>query len=494
MCVCLCFTSRALSLSLIRSLSFSSRASLGLELPVDSNISECSYRYKGFQTGSEMCAYLCNCILYALNALKACGIARVTCSCRSFSCREHLSCVMLLSFSCTTACLSASHSFRAASLAWSSERVFWRAQRRSWNTETTDYKCGFIQDCETSFDSLVYSRNHRTHWPGCVSQWPPCAAVPPADQSWVCPWTSSGRLLASGSVSDSSDWPPAPDQGRTGSSVPPPVHPAAERASRTRWPPLEPGERMTTDHSQYVIRFLAILDPGLHQYTLHFISPCIEQAGCGGPSLSAYTAWWSALQSVGTAPGPLIRINLGYEHHVKYRYHLTLGIPLILNVQQRQTLTSWSLVLLDSARPWMVLSWLWAAWRIERSSHSISFSFSCSFYRRRQPPPSSDMDLSNISKCNEAFLCALPCCWPRSRGSWPAGIGPGAGPSAARWHIDQPHTHTGLADSAAPQRGSEVRCQEFKAIKTTHYIQCVNSLLNYLWGIYSWKIEKLQAA
>lgn len=106
---------------------------------------------------------------------------------------------------------------------------------------------------------------------------------------------------------------------------------------------------------------------------------------------------------------------------------------------------------MDSVRPWMALSWLWAAWRIERSSHSISFSFSCSFYRQRQ------VSLLGCQTCPTVmrfFWCSIPYCWPRSRGSWPAGIGPGAGPSAARWHTDRPHTHTGSVDSAAPQQGS----------------------------------------
>ena len=96
-----------------------------------------------------------------------------------------------------------------------------------------------------------------THWPGCVFRWPPGAAAPPADQSLICPWTSLSRLLAAGSVSDSSGWPPVPDRGRTGSSAPPPARSADGRASRTRWPPPEPGEGTTADQGQTDSRTLA---------------------------------------------------------------------------------------------------------------------------------------------------------------------------------------------------------------------------------------------
>lgn len=56
------------------------------------------------------------------------------------------------------------------------------------------------------------------------------------------------------------------------------------------------------------MRHTAILKPAKSQQ-LHLPSPCTEQAGYGGLSLSAYTGWCSALRLAGTAPEPLGNIN-----------------------------------------------------------------------------------------------------------------------------------------------------------------------------------------
>lgn len=74
-----------------------------------------------------------------------------------------------------------------------------------------------------------------------------------------------------------------------------------------------------------------------------------------------------------------------------------------------------------------------------------------------------------------ALLWAIPCCWPRSRGSWPAGTGPGAGPSAARWHTDRPHTHTGSVDSAAPRPNSKTQASlHYKTILSIQYVHLLS--------------------
>lgn len=134
-----------------------------------------------------------------------------------------------------------------------------------------------------------------------------------------------------------------------------------------------------------------------------------------------------------------------------------------VTVNVQHAITSRSLVLLDSARPWIVLSWLCAAWRIERSSRSISLSFSCNFCKQNVSGRSDSCE--RIKHVHTWIKWEIPCCWPRSPGSWLAGTGPAAGPSAARWHTDRLHTHTGSTDFAAPQQDSEGGDQRVQSYK-----------------------------
>lgn len=100
------------------------------------------------------------------------------------------------------------------------------------------------------------------------------------------------------------------------------------------------------------MRFLIILDLGLHHYTWLLSHLALSELVAVGHL--------SQLAQRGVLPLNQLVQLLGLQNKiidkstVKYRYRLKLGIQFILNAQQR--LTSRSLVLLDSARPCMVLS------------------------------------------------------------------------------------------------------------------------------------------
>lgn len=357
-----------------------------------------------------------------------------TWSCCSLSCRECLSCAMLCSFSCITNCFSASLSFSAASLACSSQRVFWRALRRSCSRDR-------LQMSPRVFGLICLSPANQ---PDCVFLWPPGAAELLVNQSWVCPWISEGHLLASGSVWGSSDWPPAPDQERTGSSAGPPARSVAGRG----WGRHQP--LLNSDHiSKWEFSLTFNVHPIIaerHRFWFMmsikshlFLRQLVTMDHFLQLTESAVLSFYQLVQLLGLEATQVITTNIQNDLRIRDVFLL------------HTTHTSLSLVPMVSVRPWMVLSWLWAAWRSERSSHSISFNFSCSFCGMK----------SRSSGCQRGFdrgmqpsLCGAPCCWPRSPGSWLAGIGPGAGPSAARWHTDQQRTHTGSVDSAALQPGS----------------------------------------
>lgn len=269
---------------------------------------------------------MCACVYVTAHCMHwpcmtVCGIActTCTCNCRSLSCRERSSCVMLLSFSCTTVCLSASLSFRAASLAWSSEWVFCRAQRRSCSTETGGNVFVHHLCCKT----LVWFTRTFTKHTNLVVFFSDLPVLQYLLQIRVQSVLEPHHIVSLSLAL--SQTPLASFQlqtkGEQGALC---RHQLAlhlgecQRFADPLWS-LEKEWPRTKINLSSAQRQDFYTGSGSVPLYVHNVSPCIEKAGCGGPILSAYTAWCSAHQSADTAPGPLSRIN----HILNYRSHLT---------------------------------------------------------------------------------------------------------------------------------------------------------------------------